>query len=164
MFVDIFSGFLSDIYKSRSFLMSIHLRTLPVRKMLLVFSFLFLSFVSYSTTAQTPTFLGTLPNMAHEVGGKVYALDDRTLLIKNLKYDGLGPDAYFWVGTSGHSPRSSGIKVPDENGSLEPLKAYRNAEVTLRLPDNLTLRDIKYFGLWCRRFRVDFGHIKLNQK
>lgn len=131
--------------------------------MLLVLGILFVSLVSFSSTAQSPTFLGTLPNMAHEVGGKVYALDDRTLLIKNLKYDGLGPDAYFWIGKRYNSPGRSGIKVPDENGSLEPLKAYRNAEVTLRLPDNLSLRNIKYFGIFCKRYNVDFGHIKLNQ-
>jgi hypothetical protein len=43
------------------------------------------------------TKLGSLKNLQHGVGGDVYAVDERTLLIKNFMYDGQGPDAYFWV-------------------------------------------------------------------
>ena len=40
-------------------------------------------------------------NNMHGVSGEVFALGDRTLMVKNFNYDGLGPDAFFLVGTEG---------------------------------------------------------------
>ena len=34
-----------------------------------------------------------------QVSGELWALDDKTLKVKNFNYDGAGPDAFFWVGT-----------------------------------------------------------------
>lgn len=107
-------------------------------------------------------FLGNLPNLDHGVSGQVYALNDNTLVIRNLNYDGQAPDAYFWVGTS-KKPNNLGTAIPDENGSLAPIKGYRNANITLHLPKNKSLKNIKYFGLWCRAFQINFGHVTINQ-
>ncbi|KAI2807340.1 hypothetical protein RDWZM_006050 [Blomia tropicalis] len=112
------------------------------------------------TPAKQEVFLGTIPTRSHGVSGKVYALDDRTIIIRELYYDGQAPDAFFWIGNT-DKPGVTGTAVPDENGSMKPLKGYRNAKVKLTLPFGKTIRDIKYFGLWCRAFQENFGHIKV---
>lgn len=38
--------------------------------------------------------------------------------------------------------------------SKEVLTGYNNADVTISLPDGLTLRDIKWFAVWCRAYEV----------
>lgn len=110
-------------------------------------------------------FLGELPTYAHGVTGQVWAdtrdPELRTVRIVNLNYDGTGPDAYFWAGTSA-KPDVTGFIIPDENGSKKPLKGYKNADIVLKLPKGKSLRDIKWFSIWCRKFRVNFGDIKLN--
>lgn len=52
----------------------------------------------------------------HGVSGDVYAVDDTTIFIKSFNYDGTGPDAYFWSGTS-DKPDENGFIIPDEKGS-----------------------------------------------
>ncbi|KPM07881.1 Skeletor-like protein [Sarcoptes scabiei] len=106
-------------------------------------------------------YLGSLPNLSHGVSGEVYKLDDKTLLLRNLNYDGQAPDAYFWVGTSA-KPGVTGSPIPDENGSLAPLKRYHNVDIVLRLPANKSLSKLKTFGLWCKAYSINFGHVKLN--
>ncbi|GIX68218.1 hypothetical protein CEXT_170371 [Caerostris extrusa] len=59
--------------------------------------------------------IGLFKTHAHEVEGRVYAVDDRTLYIKGFSYDGQGPDAYFWAGTSS-KPDATGFIIPDEKG------------------------------------------------
>ena len=54
---------------------------------------------------------GNFRNLAHGIGGKVYLKDEKTLVIKDFTYDGAGPDAFFWVGTS-KSPSSVGTILP----------------------------------------------------
>ena len=44
--------------------------------------------------------IGPLVNLHHGVGGVVYALNQTALLVKDFTYDGGGPDAFFWAGTS----------------------------------------------------------------
>ena len=43
----------------------------------------------------------------------MYAVDSRTLFIKNFAYDGQGPDAYFYAGESGE-PSSKGYLIANE--------------------------------------------------
>ena len=40
------------------------------------------------------------------------------------------------------------------NDRKEVLGAYTNQDITLTLPDGLTLRDIKWLAVWCRAFEV----------
>ena len=54
---------------------------------------------------------GNFQNYAHGISGKVYLKDEKTLVIKDFTYDGAGPDAFFWVGTS-QSPSSVGTILP----------------------------------------------------
>lgn len=44
--------------------------------------------------------LGKLSTIKYEVGGDVYMRDSNTLVIKKFSYNGGGPDAFFYVGTS----------------------------------------------------------------
>lgn len=54
--------------------------------------------------------------LAHGLrSGNITILDARTFYIPNLHYDGLGPDAYFWVG-KGTKPDLKGHKIPNEVG------------------------------------------------
>ena len=43
----------------------------------------------------------------------MYAVDSRTLFIKDFAYDGQGPDAYFYAGESGE-PSSKGYLIANE--------------------------------------------------
>ena len=43
---------------------------------------------------------------------QVYALGKRRIEIRDFAYDGAGPDAFFWAGTSGAKPGSVGIILP----------------------------------------------------
>ena len=63
-------------------------------------------------------------------------------------------DTYFMVGT-GSKPSPYGTKVPDETGSLAPLKKYRRESVQLSLPANIDVR----YRWWCR---VTQKHFPIN--
>ncbi|XP_029163979.1 protein Skeletor, isoforms B/C isoform X2 [Nylanderia fulva] len=92
----------------------------------------------------------------------VVIVDAQTLLIPNFSYDGEAPDAKFWVGT-GSTPSSQGIRIPDENGKVEPLRRYDRKTIVLTLPGELTVHQFGHFGVWCEAFAVDFGHVKIPQ-
>jgi len=117
--------------------------------------------------------LGDIETFHHGAGGEVFALDEKTLMIKDFTYDGAGPDAFFWVG-----PEGSPSNVPDETKTkilahpyVEPgyyeyrdqsapiLGAAAKEQITLRLPENMKVGDIKWLSVWCRKFSVDFGNL-----
>ena len=41
-----------------------------------------------------------------------YVVDEKTILIKGFTYDGKGPDAFFWAGTSKSPSASQGTILP----------------------------------------------------
>ncbi|CAL7938166.1 unnamed protein product [Xylocopa violacea] len=104
--------------------------------------------------------IGKLSELHHGVSGEVYAVDGRTLFIKDFTYDGEAPTAYFYVGTS-KSPNGNGIRLRDEHGSTETLKRYRRKSITLTLPDGKSLGNIKWFSVWCDEFAVNFGDVRI---
>ena len=55
--------------------------------------------------------VGAFQNKAHGIGGEVFMKDQKTLVIKGFTYDGAGPDAFFWAGTS-QAPSSVGTILP----------------------------------------------------
>jgi hypothetical protein len=113
-----------------------------------------------SFDCQQEVYLGQLSSLAHGLSGHVFAINDKTLRLKNLHYDGQGPDAYFWAGNS-KSPDQNGFIIADEKGSKKPLKGYNNANIVIRLPAGKSLQDINWFSVWCRRYKVNFGHIHI---
>merc|ERR1712226_1111072 len=112
--------------------------------------------------------VGEFNNRAHGIGGTVYILDEKTLLVKGFTYDGAGPDAFFWVGTQG-SPSSVGTILPypfegkfyEYEDQSAPIlsKRFNGEEIVLTLPDNLKATDIKWLSVWCRAFQVNFGDL-----
>ncbi|GAB6022740.1 hypothetical protein CHUAL_006836 [Chamberlinius hualienensis] len=102
--------------------------------------------------------LGTLKTYNHGASGEVYAVDAKTIHIRGFSYDGQGPDAFFWVGSTA-KPSDGGTIVPDEKGTKAVLKAYSNQDITLTLPQGKTLDDIKWFSVWCRSFSANFADI-----
>lgn len=69
-------------------------------------------------------------------------------------------DAKFWTGR-GPKPSPQGIRIPDENGRIVPLRRYDRKTIVLTLPSDVTVFDIGHFGVWCEAFAVDFAHVKI---
>ncbi|XP_060528013.1 protein Skeletor, isoforms B/C isoform X1 [Cylas formicarius] len=107
-------------------------------------------------------FLGKLSELHHGVSGEVYAVDGRTLHIKDFTYDGQGPAAYFYASTY-KTADSRGFRLRDENNNGEVIRRYRKEGVTITLPEGKTLSSIKIFYVWCEEFDVNFGDVKISQ-
>ncbi|OQR75416.1 protein Skeletor [Tropilaelaps mercedesae] len=104
--------------------------------------------------------IGKFTQYFHDVAGEVFVMDDKTLFIKGFSYDGQGPDAYFWAGTS-QKTDGSGFIIPDERGSLVKLGQYRNKDLVIRLPDNKSVRNIRWISVWCKKFSANFADLYL---
>ncbi|XP_055923228.1 protein Skeletor, isoforms B/C isoform X2 [Eupeodes corollae] len=108
------------------------------------------------------TKIGSLKRLHHGVGGDVYAVDSRTIFLKNFNYDGDAPAAYFYVGNSKKPTNEGASRLRDERGGTSSLtRRYRNKDITLSLPEGKTLRDIKWFSVWCDEFSVNFGDVSI---
>ncbi|XP_047526144.1 protein Skeletor, isoforms B/C isoform X1 [Pieris napi] len=106
-----------------------------------------------------PRVLPEFKRLAHGLrSGNISVLDAKTFYIPNLHYDGAGPDAYFWVG-NGSEPSPFGTKVPNEMGSLNPLRGYQGEDIEIQLPGKLTAYDIDWLAVWCVEYRHNFGHV-----
>ncbi|XP_041985351.1 protein Skeletor, isoforms B/C isoform X2 [Aricia agestis] len=105
--------------------------------------------------------LGALSELHHGVRGTVYAVDARTLYIHDFFYDGVGPAAYFYVGSSKKVDAKGATRLRDERGSGSPLRKYRGEGVTLSLPDGNTLKDFAWFSVWCDDYAVNFGSVDI---
>jgi len=117
--------------------------------------------------------LGDLSTLAHSVSGELFALDDKTLMVKNFNYDGAGPDAFFWVGKEGTPAETNedttailahpfeGKNYQYRSDDAPILKAASNEAVTLILPENMKVSDLVWFSVWCRKFAVDFGNLMI---
>lgn len=97
----------------------------------------------------------------HVASGPITFLNEKSVKIEDFIYDGNAPDAFFLVGKT--SPSSRGTKVPDENGSLSPLKKYQSKTITLTLPGELTFFDIDYISVYCIQFTENFNSIDVPQ-
>ena len=122
-----------------------------------------------STALGEGTKVGDFVNYAHGIGGTVYAVDEKTLLVKGFTYDGAGPDAFFWVGTQG-SPSSVGTILPypfegkffeyeDQSAPILQGQFSGDKDIKLTLPDSLKTTDLKWISVWCRAFQVNFGDL-----
>ncbi|CAB0009425.1 unnamed protein product [Nesidiocoris tenuis] len=59
--------------------------------------------------------IGSLQEYAHGIKGTAYAVDESTIFVKGFAYDGMGPDAYFWVGSTPRpSPEGYILPYPEE--------------------------------------------------
>ncbi|XP_076317083.1 uncharacterized protein LOC143229119 isoform X2 [Tachypleus tridentatus] len=87
-------------------------------------------------------------------------MDAQTFIVPNFKYDGQGPAAYWWV-SRGPQQNALGIQLTDEKNSDAPLKRYNGKTVVISLPDDKTIYDYDWFGVWCEEFSIDFGHVRI---
>ncbi|XP_054714140.1 protein Skeletor, isoforms B/C-like [Uloborus diversus] len=102
--------------------------------------------------------IGEFKSNAHGLKGAVFAASDNTFYITDFSYDGEGPDAYFWAGTT-EQPSPDGFIVPDEFGTKQVLGKYSNQNIAITLPDGKKISDIKWLSVWCRKFAANFGYI-----
>ncbi|XP_045780245.1 protein Skeletor, isoforms D/E isoform X1 [Maniola jurtina] len=105
--------------------------------------------------------VGALSQLHHAVRGRVYAVDSRTLYLHDFHYDGEGPAAYFYVGTSKTPSAAGALRLRDERGGGAPLRRYRGESVTLSLPEGKTLRDVAWFSVWCDEYSINFGSVEI---
>ena len=104
--------------------------------------------------------------------GHVSFTSPSKLVISEFSYDGLGPQAFFMVGTSG-SPGESGIilSYPSDGKSYDyfdqqaPIirRSFNDEEVMLTLPANIPADQVAWVSVWCRQFSVDFGSVMVRQ-
>ncbi|XP_013778300.1 protein Skeletor, isoforms B/C-like [Limulus polyphemus] len=105
--------------------------------------------------------IGPLTHTAHGVSSEpIMVMDAQTFIVPNFKYDGQGPAAYWWV-SSGSQQNGLGTQLTDEKNSEAPLKRYNGKTVVISLPDDKTIYDYDWFGVWCEEFSVDFGHVRI---
>jgi len=112
--------------------------------------------------------VGDFQNYAHGINGEVFMKDEKTLVIKGFTYDGAGPDAFFWAGTS-KAPSSVGTILPypfegkfyeyEDKSAPILTKRFDGEEIVLTLPETLKATDIKWLSVWCRAFQVNFGDL-----
>lgn len=69
--------------------------------------------------------------------------------------------AFFYVGNTKRPGNQGAFRLRDERGSTGVLKRYRKKDITLSLPEGKTLRDIKWFSVWCDEFSVNFGDVSI---
>ncbi|XP_064099107.1 protein Skeletor, isoforms B/C-like [Macrobrachium nipponense] len=101
--------------------------------------------------------IGELNSYHHQVGGKVYAVNKNTFLIKNFMYDGNGQDTFFWAGSKPR-PGSQGFIVPNEFGRTNVLDRYLNKDITITLPER-TIVEIKWLAIYDLTRLESFGEI-----
>ena len=68
--------------------------------------------VDRQTIACSPSpgraFMGVLPDLFHDLGGELFVRDNKTIVIRNFNYDGLGPgEQMFLITASKHAANSS---------------------------------------------------------
>lgn len=49
--------------------------------------------------------------------------------------------------------------MPNEVGSLEPLRGYQGEDIEIQLPGSLSVYDIDWLAVWCVEYRHNFGHV-----
>jgi len=133
----------------------------------LTFLLIVWSFPSAVILAQEPEvyygkFLGKLNSYHHQVAGEVYAVDETTFLIKSFIYDGLGPDTFFWVGSSPR-PGPQGLIVSDENGKTNVLGPYLNKDFTLKVPEQKKITDFRWFSVYDLTQQEAYGDVSISE-
>merc|ERR1711994_550496 len=84
------------------------------------------------------------------------------LEIRNFKYDGKGPDVYFYVGKKGTEIKNAnidGIRLPYPENSDQKLGEFNGETIKINLPKEIRFDEIGWLSVWCRKFSVDFGHL-----
>lgn len=124
--------------------------------------------------------LGKFTDIFHQIGGLVYKVSDDKVAIKGFHYDGQGPDAFFLAGTTGKKPNparpTEGTVVLPYSDDAEELKEVYNysdndipilgeydgsRDLLLNLPPKTSVSDLRWISVWCRDYKINFGHAYL---
>jgi len=112
------------------------------------------------------TFIGDLTKTDHDVAGKVYILDEDTLVIDEFSYDGNGFGVYINVATKGRNLKGyikNRIDVPYPAGSEgEPIEEVYEGDGQLVIDLSqvgVKASDVKWLSVWCTVFERSFGHV-----
>ena len=93
------------------------------------------------------------------------------MVFENFKYDGLAPDATFWVGMEGNEPSTDGIlltypfegKFYDSVDFSAPVidKAFDGTqpEIVQPLPIDIKVSDLKWISIWSRESLMNYGDL-----
>ncbi|XP_022080693.1 protein Skeletor, isoforms B/C-like [Acanthaster planci] len=104
--------------------------------------------------------IGEFLSLAHGVAGKVYAVDQTRIMVREFSYDGTAPDAFLWVGnTDLPSPVGMPLYLDDRR---EKLGAYENGVIIVELVNGSKITDFKWLSVWCVEFEVDFGYVNIS--
>ena len=111
-------------------------------------------------------FVGDLIETDHGVGGKVYILDQDTIVIDQFSFDNDGFGVYINVATRGRNKKSWTrwrIDVPYPSGTEgEPIeKLYKgDGQIILDLKQvGVKARNVKWLSFYCTVFEQSFGHV-----
>ena len=81
-------------------------------------------------------------------------------------FEGQGPDAFFYMGEKGSDityADSVGILIPYPENDSAPLGEYNGVKLTLKMPKGYKTCNMAWLSVWCRKFAVDFGHVKVKE-
>jgi hypothetical protein len=92
-----------------------------------------------------------LVTFQHDVSGRAEIVDDCTIQLQGWTFDGGGVDVRFYVAPSADIQDGQPISEDILGESAE------GEELTLPLPEGVTLDDVSWLSLWCVAFGVDFG-------
>merc|ERR1711935_393412 len=113
------------------------------------------------------TFVGDLVDTDHGVQGKVYVLDEDTLVIDEFSFDNDGFGVYINVATKGRNKKQwakNRIDVPFPSGtSGEPIEQFYNGNGQLLIDlkqVGVKANEVKWLSVWCTVFDLSFGHVK----
>merc|ERR1711983_366847 len=127
-----------------------------------ILTFLILINNQGKSEARMASLMGTLKTIKNGVSGDIHSTDNEMVLeIKNFKYDGKGPDVYFYVGKKGTEIKNAnidGIRLPYPENSDQKLGEFNGETIKINLPKEIRFDEIGWLSVWCRKFSVDFGH------
>ena len=90
--------------------------------------------------------------------GPTIVVDERTIFISNLHYN--GSDVQFRVG-KGNVPDSKGTIVSFSNYGQNSLPPFDGDNIYVTLPENMTVSDVDYLSLWDIEIGQSVGHVSL---
>ena len=134
---------------------------------------IFVTFLTSLTHGDDIKF-GELSNKGqHGVAGSVHVKDDdEVILVRDFEYDGKCQDTFFMAGTKDvPSPSNEGIILShtfdgtfysytnDIVPNLEGSSREDKIEITLKIPNNLKVNELKWLSVWCRTLDLDLGSL-----
>lgn len=111
-----------------------------------------------------PQRIGRFISYANGVVGEITILNDKQFRVKGFGYNGArGSSTYFLLMEKGNAGIYS-VKawaVPDENGRCNGLRSYRNSDLVVTVPNEISLsRDVGAIAVYDYEKCQNFGHVR----